>query len=251
MENVVLVTLDGDSARLPQPFSRRLCFSHCLSPTASLRRRVALHEPGNSLLGVSDLVPLETCGDGAQLTADLVAEVQALGCPGVFLDLEQSYPRLRECLKETDEGLAAAGIPLYVPERCAEGLSHAVAVCDGAVSGGSFDLRFDGLLGRYGEGRVAAMLSPVRADFTLPSQDADGRALTQESLEQLRAQHQAQAFFSKELCAKYFTYMDGENQGHFVLYDDGSTMQEKYRRLSQRGILCFLLARDAGLLVSR
>ena len=249
MENVVLVTMDGDSARLPKPFTRRLCFSHCLSHTASLRRRVAMLEPSSSLLGVSDLVPLETGGNGEQLCADLIAEVQKLGCLGVFLDFEQNYPLLREALQCIDAGLSGAGIPLYVPERCAGGLSHAVAVCEAAVSGGSFDQRFRELMIRYGAGRVAAMLQPVCASFLLPSQDADGTPLTPETLDALRTEYGSQVFFSKELCAKYFTYMDAENQGHFVLFDDKSTMQEKHRRLARWEIPCFLMARDAELLL--
>lgn len=250
MENIVLVTTDSDSARLPAPFSRRLCFSHCLSPTAALRLRVAMLEPSNSILGVSDLVPLTAHGNAEQLCADLISEVQKLGCPGVFLDLEQNYPLLQDFLMLADERLTAERIPLYVPERCGENLHHAVLVCEGAVSGGSFDQYFTDLLEQYGTGRVAAMLHPACTAFLLPSQDAIGTPLAQADLEQLRSRYGAQIFFSKELCAKYFTYMDEQEQGHFILFDDWITMQEKYRRLSNMGICpCFLLAQHAGLLL--
>lgn len=250
MENIVLVTTDSDSARLPEPFSRRLCFSHCLSPTAALRRRIAMLNPSSSILGVSDLVPLTTRGNAGQLYADLEAEVRTLGCPGVFLDFEQNYPVMQEFLRLADERLAAAGIPLYVPERCGAGLRHAVLVCEASVSGGSFDQRFTDLLEQHGAGRVAAMLEPACTGYCLPSQDANGTRLTQTDLEQLRSRYGAQAFFSKELCAKYFTYMDEKERGHFVLYDDNSTMQEKHRRLTARGVSpCFVLAGNAGLLL--
>ena len=248
MQNVVLVTMDGDSARLSPPFTRRLCFSHCLSPVASLRRRVAMLEPSSSLLGVSDLCALQAQGDGGQFCSDLIAEVRALGCPGVFLDLEQNYPMLQGFVEQADRRLAEENIPLYVPERGAQGLRYAAAVCEAAVSGGSFDQRFANLLARYGEGRVAAMIQPVCTSFQLPSTNADGVQLTRDDLERLRAQYGAQVFFSKELCAKYFTYMDEMSQGHFILFDDKSTIQEKYRRLSARGITCFVMARDAALL---
>lgn len=250
MENIVLVTTDSDRARLPAPFSRRLCFSHCLSTAAALRRRVAMLEPSSSILGVSDLTPLRSRGNAGQLCADLEAEVRALGCPGVFLDLEQNVSVLQEFLALADERFAACGIPLYVPERCSGGLRHAVVVCEGSVSGGSFDQRFTGLLEQYGGGRVAAMLQPACTAFCLPSQNAGGTPLTQTELEQLRSRSGAQTYFSKELCAKYFTYMDENAQGHFVLFDDASTMQEKHRRLSAMGIHpCFILAQDAGLLL--
>ncbi len=250
MENIILVTMDGDSARLPPPFTRRLCFSHCLSPAASLRRRIAMLEPSTSILGVSDLLPIKSCGNAEQLCADLIAECKVLGCPGVFLDLEQSYPLLREFLTLADKQLPEAGIPLFVPERCAQGLTHAVAVCEAAVSGGSFDRMFDDLLARYGKGRVAAMIQPICTGFQLPSENADGASLALEELERLRARYGAQVYFSKELCAKYFTYMDEHSRGHFVLFDDKSTVQEKYRRLSLLGVPCFVMARDAELLLS-
>lgn len=250
MENIVLVTTDSDSGRLPAPFTKRLCFSHYLSPAAALRRRVAQLDPASSILGVSDLLPLQSCGNAEQLTADLIAETKKLGCLGIFLDMEQNYPLLRAFLSVADEHCAAAGIPLYVPERCGAGLRHAINVCEGAVSGGSFDRHFTQLLAQYGEGRVAAMLQPVRADFCLPSQEAGGSPLTLAEMEALRAKHCAQSFFSKELCAKYFTYMDEHAAGHFVLYDDKSTIQEKYRRLTRLGVSpCFLLQRDAALLL--
>lgn len=250
MENIVLVTTDSDSGRVPAPFTRRLCFSHYLSQNAALRRRVALLEPQSSILGVSDLLPLRASGSAEQLTADLIAETQQLGCPGIFLDIEQNREVLRGFLAAADAACAEAGLPLYVPERCGEGLRHAVVVCESAVSGGSFDRRFAELLERYGKGRVAAMLQPVCAGFLLPSRDANGTPLTLTEREHLRAEHGAQVYFSKELCAKYFTYMDDHAAGHFVLFDDKSTIGEKYRRLTGMGVSpCFILQQDSDLLL--
>ena len=41
-------------------------------------------------------------------------------------------------------------------------------------------------------------------------------------------------FFSPELCARYFTYMQG-GQAHFVLYDDAETMQQKMKLAKTMG----------------
>ena len=249
MQNIILVTMDGDSAQLPKPFKKRLCFSHCLSPAGALRRRIAMLEPANSIMGVSDLVALaqEAGGNVSRLCTDLVAEAEELGSPGVFLDFEQNYPLMQDFLAEADEALAQARIPLDVPERCARGLRYAIAVCEAAVSGGSFDRRVEDLLGCYGPRRVAAMLQPICAGFDLPSEGASGQELSLTELAELRARYRAQVYFSKELCAKYFTYMDERAQGHFILFDDRSTMQEKNRRLEALGITSFVLARDAPL----
>ena len=64
----------------------------------------------------------------------------------------------------------------------------------------------------------------------------DGMTLTPEAREALRERTHAQVFFSKELCAKYFTYMDEETRGHFVLFDDESTLEEKAMLLTRLGV---------------
>ena len=94
----------------------------------------------------------------------------------------------------------------------------------------------EGLQQRHGADRIAALLRPVSADFSLPSASPDGMTLTPEAREALRERTHAQVFFSKELCAKYFTYMDEETRGHFVLFDDESTLEEKAMLLTQLGV---------------
>ncbi len=34
-------------------------------------------------------------------------------------------------------------------------------------------------------------------------------------------------FFSNELCAHYFTYMNRQNGAHFVLFDDAASIRKK------------------------
>ena len=49
-------------------------------------------------------------------------------------------------------------------------------------------------------------------------------------------------FFSGELCARYFTYMNREGGAHFVLFDDGDTLRRKMEVARRAGIHTFLAA---------
>lgn len=43
-------------------------------------------------------------------------------------------------------------------------------------------------------------------------------------------------FFSRELCARYFTYMSRDSGAHFVLFDDAQTMAKKVEIARQLSI---------------
>ena len=47
-------------------------------------------------------------------------------------------------------------------------------------------------------------------------------------------------FFSRELCARYYTYMDRDTGAHFVLFDDGDTMLRKVEVARRAGVSLFL-----------
>lgn len=47
-------------------------------------------------------------------------------------------------------------------------------------------------------------------------------------------------FFSRELCARYYTYMNRDTGAHFVLFDDGDTMLRKVEVARQAGVSVFL-----------
>ena len=68
-------------------------------------------------------------------------------------------------------------------------------------------------------------------DFPLPCPSGIGTPL---SREELRCRMPSVTFFSRELCARYFTYQEN-GQHHFVLFDDAETLNQKVR-----------IAREAG-----
>ena len=80
----------------------------------------------------------------------------------------------------------------------------------------------------------------------MPSYDPDGTPLSARDFHALLEQYDPTCFFSKELCAKYFTYHTGEG-AHFVLYDDVASTWEKIAVANRLGFCgAFVLYRDFG-----
>lgn len=174
-------------------------------------------------------------------------EARRTEAPGVFADFEHDTPLNRRLLAAFDEALYDADIPLYVPLECGRTLSHAILTVSTAISGGSLTEYISSLQGIYGAARIAAFLQPVSQDFTLPSPTPNGISLSAAARAALLAQTGAQPFFSRELCAKYFTYMNADGQAHFVLYDDDSTLAAKLAQLAGCGVQnVFALFPDAA-----
>ena len=80
---------------------------------------------------------------------------------------------------------------------------------------------------QYGAGRVALAVERVAADFFLPAPSGQGHPLSQEELKALMDEREPAVFFSNELCAHYFTYMNRQNGAHFVLFDDAASIRKK------------------------
>ena len=122
-----------------------------------------------------------------------------------------------------------------------------ILVCTGRDTTKAASLGMPVLQGIYSAARIAAFLQPVSQDFTLPSPTPNGISLSAAARAALLAQTGAQPFFSRELCAKYFTYMNADGQAHFVLYDDDSTLAAKLAQLAGCGVQnVFALFPDAA-----
>ena len=146
---------------------------------------------------------------------------------------DQGYDRL-------DGLFARHALALYVPEGYAPAAPHGRVMIPSALSGGSLELRLEEAGERYGPERLVLALELRREDFPLPSPSGGGRPLSREELEGMRRRLSPSVFFSRELCARYFTYMDGEGAPHFVLFDDGDTLARKVEVARRAGVRTFL-----------
>lgn len=231
--NLILVCAGADSGSAVQHGLPILQLCLGVGAGGSIRRLNIPAQLEGCYLGVSDLgIDGKIPGFCAEA---LVYEAQKNKTRGIFADLEGTNRATRGLLADLDRQMQKAGLPLFVPQCQAEVTAHAWLVTETAISGGSLDEYIGELQNAY-PGRIAATLRPVSADFRLPAEDSEGRPVTAEERNRLRESVGAQSFFSRELCAKYFTYMDDQQVGHFVLYDDESTMEAKLIRLAELGV---------------
>ena len=232
-KNLILVCTGRDTtkaASLGMPVLQ-LCLG--ISQSGALQRLKVSAVQRHCLLGVTDPPQAINFCSAERIAADLV--------------FEHDTPLNRRLLAAFDEALYDADIPLYVPLECGRTLSHAILTVSTAISGGSLTEYISSLQGIYSAARIAAFLQPVSQDFTLPSPTPNGISLSAAARAALLAQTGAQPFFSRELCAKYFTYMNADGQAHFVLYDDDSTLAAKLAQLAGCGVQnVFALFPDAA-----
>jgi len=186
---------------------------------------------------------------------EVVRECLARRFSGAVLDFEGLSPLWELIAGQLDESFARRGWTLYVPECCGARADRAKVMIPSALSGGSLERRLEEAAERFG-GRVALALQVSAEDFFLPSPTGSGLPLSREELRALMERLRPPVFFSADLCARYFTYMDREGGAHFVLFDDGDTLRRKVETARRVGISTFLaswqeLAPYAGELLHR
>lgn len=174
----------------------------------------------------------------AAFAREAISAAQNRHCAGVLADFER--PLLQELTTCLDRESHQQQLTLFIPLALADYAPHAQIIADTAISGGSLEEYFSDLLSRFGAERLAAQLTCSCMDFPLPCASPTGTVLSAEQFQALRQSTGSTVFFSRELCAKYFTYTHND-QAHFVLFDDADTLQAKAQLLTRLGIQ-YLLA---------
>lgn len=174
---------------------------------------------------------------------EVMRECAVRGFQGVLCDWEQPpTPFWRELAGELEDCLTGRGLKLYVPEEYGAYTRRAGVLVSTALCGGSLTLRLREAADRFGPERLTAALQRSGEDLTLPAPEGVGETLSPGELEERMRRTGSTAYFSPELCARYFTYRDGAGRTHFVLFDDGDTMARKLEVARREGIRCFLAA---------
>lgn len=172
---------------------------------------------------------------------DVLHECQMRNFSGVVLDFDRRLPPLEQIAVRLEEGLTRRGAALYVPESYGTLVPRARVLISSALSGGSLAQRLEEAGHQFGRDRVVLAVDPVREDFPLPCPTGSGDPLSREGLSELMDRRKPAIFFSRELCARYFTYMDRSGEAHFVLFDDGETIARKLEVARAAGVHTFLL----------
>lgn len=167
---------------------------------------------------------------------EVVRECSARGFGGVICAFDRSLPLLATIVTQLGPMLARQSRSFYVSEPYGRHTATGRVLIPTALSGGSLRQRLSEAAERYGTGRVALAVERSAEDFFLPSCNGQGRPLTREELAAKRKELSPSIFFSDELCARYFTYMNRQSGAHFVLFDDAGSIRKKLRLAEAMGI---------------
>ena len=223
-----------DHVRAAAPGRRFAHVAYRIGPGDELLRQDLPLQTRGDLMSLSDR-DAPAVGDPQGLCAAVSRECSRRGYAGVVADFEDA-PRedLRAFLSCLDDRMARTDRILYVPASYIAAAPGAVMLLCTAVSGGSFEERLrEAAEARGGGDRIALDVQRLRMDFRLPAPTGEGVPLDAASF--ARLSEGRTPFFSPDLCARYFTYME-EGEAHFVLFDDADTLGRKLRLGERYGV---------------
>ncbi|MCD7881175.1 MAG: hypothetical protein LUG47_05845 [Clostridiales bacterium] len=225
--------------RLPTPFAPVL-MSYRVGPGPELLRSQGPVPLRGGLLGLNAVSTIPE-GDPGHFCRQVVRECQARGAAGVLADWEPMQRSLLPLVRRLGQALRPAGLLLLLPECWGGAVEGACILIHSPLSGGTLELRLKEAAERYGAERTVLALQPMGEDFLLPAPSGQGKTLSRQALADLRSRTHAPAYWSRELCARYFTYRDGQGV-HFVLFDDGDSLCRKLELAGGLGIRCAVAA---------
>lgn len=234
--NIIIAATGRDAKKVRDAGLPCLHLSYMIGENGTLLHRMLPPSVKNDFLGISDYNYNGSYIDAENFAKDLLYEAKRRGYSGVFADFEQQSPEILKLVNVLDRKLKDYKLPFFVPSKLGAYTSNAFVVAETALSGGSLTEMLKEHQRRFGEKSIAAELVRVCADFVLPSTNSNGTPLSKKDFDELLERHGSSIFFSRELCAKYFTYMDEHMSGHFVLFDDSATMEKKLSILDGMGI---------------
>ena len=198
-----------------------------IGPESQLLRQSLLLQTRGGLLSLSDRDAPPISAPEALCTG-ILRECARRSYTGVLLDFEARPSADRKVFAAMlAQNLRQTRRALYVPESCA--VPGAVPLICTALSGGSFPQRLQEAARQFGGAEHLGLdVQRLRMDFTLPAKSGEGRPLSAEEFRSLVEKESPAVFFSQELCARYFTYMQ-DQETHFVLFDDESTIRQKLK----------------------
>ena len=189
--------------------------------------RANLPIPARGGLMMIDDAGFDGRGDPGPFCQEVMRECTARGYTGVICGFDRPFPLLGRVIAELSPLLERQGWPFYISEVYARYSDTAKILIPTALSGGSLHQRLEEAAAQYGASRIALAVERAAEDFFLPSPTGQGIPLSQEALQARIEERSPTIFFSGELCAHYFTYMNKQNGAHFILFDDASSIRKK------------------------
>lgn len=184
---------------------------------------------------------LDQCGDPAFFCRQVVRECQAVHALGFCANWSRPpVPPIRQLTYTLGNALASRGLTLFVTEPYGEVCQRAKVLisCGSAVS---IRERLKNACELYGPERVVMVYEQICEDHTLPTKQLHGTRLSPQRLEGLVERFSPQIHNADALFLRYFTY-EWENQTHFVVFDDESTLRQKLDLAQELGLFGVLSA---------
>jgi hypothetical protein len=181
-------------------------------------------------------------GDGNLFCREVLRECSARKFSGVVFDLESHpTPALARIISSLSEQTARRGWSFYLPESYSNYSNTAKIMISAAISGGTLRQRLKEVADRYGHDRIVLCIDRSAEDFYLPAPKGSGKPLSRDELHKRIETLAPSVFFSNELCAHYFTYMNRDSGAHFILFDDLGSIRQKISMAEEVGIHRFFL----------
>ena len=181
------------------------------------------------------------CSFQSHFVQEVLWECSRQKFSGVLFDFETSPPPLRQCVVHLDAVFSDYPYTLYITEPYVPCAPSGKVLISSAISGGTLTARITQAVEHFGTDRVVLALERSAEDFTIPAPSGCGTPLSSCHLENLLHQTGSSVFFSRELCTNYFTYLDRQEQAHFVLFDTTETLLRKMEIARRCKLRQFLL----------
>lgn len=220
--------------------------AYTVSESGGLLRFELPNYAKGGILGISDYhCDNISAADPLRLSRDIAAECAKRGFKGVLIDFENQNSF--QFASNLSRLLAQKDITHYVPLVLASAAPSAKLLISSAISGGSFYEMLSSYGEQFSPSRLALEIVRVCSCFDMPSFNPDGQTLSAAEFHEIIEEHSPSIFFSKELCAKYFTYRAAGGDTKFVLFDDIASTSAKIELASSLGFCAsFVLYRDFG-----
>lgn len=217
-----------------------LCYQLHAGPR--LWRCAAPESVRGGVLMASDAALTGSVRDTDTCCAQAVRECAARGARGFWANWERERDEsMSRFTAELESALTQAGVTLYVNEAYGPCTSRARVLLSSALSGGTLSGRVREGLQRWGRDRLVLAVERMGEDFALPAPGGQGRHLGSMAARELGRRRGERVHRSRELCASYFTYLEGE-QTHLVLFDTDADVLEKLRLAQSLGVERAMLA---------
>lgn len=236
MKNIISVVVGG----IKKSTFRTLYLSYTFGIGSRFICQDKILDTENNLMGITDIsfYKLESYKN---LIENIVTEFREKKFTAIVIDFERRCDFRVKFLKLLDERLISEKIPYYINEGYADICTSAIYIVPSNISEGYFTAYLQEKINKYGTSRVSVEIIPLSIDFLITGTKTPGTPISTDDIRKISSPD----FISKELCSKYLTYMDENNNGHFVLFDDNVSIGIKCECINNLGIKdIFILEND-------